>query len=426
MNIFGLNISFGRKSADSLDINTLIKRLDAVYETYSGISVTPENCEQAPTVKAAITAITNRFGVMPPHVLQKTTSGGRTVKEPLPSHPVEKLLAKPNGWQSRADYWRDAVSRYLRYGNFYAFQARGVTGPIRQLVPLDPSQTEPKQDADWNVTIRTRTDAGGYRELPYAQVHHVRTAARNGIKGDSPIIDVRETIALEIAAEKFGASFFGNGALPGFVFEYMDGSQGFKTDEERRAFLDEFQERYTKQGRFRAILPPKGIKMGSPIPIENDKAQFLQLRQHQRTVIAGALGIPPHLVGDLSKGTFNNVEQQDANFTINAILPIARVFEAAMERDLLTQEDRNAGVIIRFNLDAIMRADFQKRQSGLNTMRMAGVINANEWREMEGMNPRPGGDAYYEQGPSGQNGDRTSDQSDPSPDDDEEDDDDAA
>jgi hypothetical protein len=141
------------------------------------------------------------------------------------------------------------------------------------------------------------------------------------------------------------------------------------------------------------------------IDIDNEKAQFLATRQYQRTVIAGAFGVPPHLVGDLSRGTFNNVEQQSLDFVINVVLPYARMLEAAMERSLLTPEDRRAGIIIRFNLDAALRGDFKSRQEGLNIQRQAGVINANDWREHEDMNPiseEDGGEEYWRKGPSGQ------------------------
>lgn len=427
MKLGPLNISWGQK-AEVISLDTLIKRLDAVYETYSGVTVTPENCEQAPTVKAIVRAVTARFAVMPVHVYQKKRIKNRDSKELLPSHPVERLLNKPNDWQAKTSYWQDAVSRRLRYGNFYAFKARGLTGPIRRLEPLHPSCVEPEQDDDLNVTYRVTRSRGSQQILQPADVHHVRGPARDGLKGDSPVMDVRETIALEIAAEKFGASFFGNGALPGFVFEYLPESQGFAKDEDRKAFLDEFQERYTKQGRFRAILPPKGIKMGTPVAIENDKAQFLQLRQYQRTVIAGAWGCPPHLVGDLSKGTFNNVEAQGGEFTTNLILPIGREFEAAMEKDLLTDEDRRSGVIIRFNPDAVLRGDFKSRQEGLAIQRREGVINANEWREREDMNPRsdPGGEEYFATGSSGQQPGKPTEDDPPPRDDDAEDDDDAS
>jgi HK97 family phage portal protein len=121
-------------------------------------------------------------------------------------------------------------------------------------------------------------------------------------------------------------------------------------------------------------------------------------------VIAGVFGVPPQFVGDLERATFNNAEQQSLDFVQHVILPYVREFEAAMERDLLTDEDRAGGVILRFNLDAALRGDYLTRQQGLKIQREAGVVNPNEWREQEGMNPRPdeGGEAYWDQGPSGQ------------------------
>lgn len=402
MNILGVNISWGRK--DTISLDTLIKRLDAIHETSSGVAVTPENCEEAPTVKAMVTAVTRRFAVMPVHVYRKTTSGGRTKKEIDQSHPVERLLRTPNEWQASTSYWMDSVSWLMRYGNYYAFKARGQTGPIRRLLPLHPSNCHPEQADDWTVTYRTTLKGGQQEDYPLSSVHHARLSARNGVKGDSPVLDIREAIAMEIAAEKFGASLFGNGAMPGLVFKFAEGSAGFKTNEERLQFIEDMQNAYRGKGRFKAIMPPKGVELGQQIGIENDKAQFLELRQYQRTVIAGAWGCPPHLVGDLSKGTFNNVEMQGIEFSTNVILPLARVFESAMERDLLTDDDRRSGVIIRFNPDAVLRGDFKSRQEGLAIQRQNGVINANEWREREDMNPRTddGGEGYYEQGPSGQ------------------------
>lgn len=409
MKIGPLNLSWGQKTNGAvLSIDQVISRLEAIYQTSSGISVTPETCIESPTVKAIETAVTRRFAVMPVHVYLKTTNAGRTKKEIQPSHPVERLLSRPNTWQTSVNYWMDASSWLLRYGNHYSFKARGQTGPIRRLVPLHPAATEPKQDADDISLVTYEVQFKNGRRVVYQpeEILHARTTARDGLKGDSWINDVRETIALEIAAERFGASFFGNGAMPGITFEYQEGSQGFKTDEERRQFLEDFNEKFTsKSGRFKAVLPPKGIKLGTPIPVENEKAQFNQLRMLQRTIIAGAAGVPPHLVGDLSKGTFNNVENQGIEFSTNVILPLCRVFETSMERDLLTDSDRAAGVIIRFNPDAILRGDFLSRQQGLNIQRQAGVINANDWREVENMNPigvDDGGDEYWRQGPSGQ------------------------
>jgi HK97 family phage portal protein len=228
-------------------------------------------------------------------------------------------------------------------------------------------------------------------------MHYVRGPARDFISGDSPVKDVSLAIALEIGAEEFGATFFNNGAMPLMMFQYLQGSAGFKTAAAETQFIDDFQNALGGSKRNKAMLVPKGIEAKDPIRIENDKAQFLETRKYQRTVIAGAFGVPPHLVGDLERATFNNVEQQDSDFTSNVIQPVAQAFESAMERDLLTDDDYNNGICIRFNLDSILRADFKSRQEGSRIQRDAGVISSNEWREREGLNPisdEDGGDDY--------------------------------
>jgi len=402
MNLLGWEFTLSRKQDASID--QIIRRLEAAYETYSGIVVTPENCEESPTVQAIVNAISMKISTLPVHILRKQTREGRETKEQLPSHPVARLLSKPNDYLTAPNYWLDAVSWIVRYGTYTAIKARGATGPIRRLFPVHPRDVQIEQEDDGTLTFRI-TREGGQREYEQDEVHHVRGRASDGIHGDSPVVKAREAIALEIAAQRFGASFFGNGAMPSVVFKYLE---GFKASAEtEKAFLDDFKAAYNNRGRFKAMLLPRGLEMNSSISVENDKAQFLETRKLQRTVIAAAWGVPPHLVGDLEKGTFNNVEQQSIDFQQAVVLPYVRLFEASMERDLLTDEDRRDGVVVRFNLDGNLRGDFKTRQEGLRIQREAGVISPNDWRENEGMNPideDDGGDAYWQQGPSGQQG----------------------
>jgi HK97 family phage portal protein len=405
--LFGLEIGWSRKASDAMSLDTVLRRLEGLHETASGISVTPENCMQAPTVQAIVTAISRRIATLPIRVQRKVTSNGRTRREELPNHPVAKLLNRPNDWQSRVEYWLDATSSLVRYGNYFAQIARGQTGPIRRLLPLHAGGVRAEQDESWAVTYKV-TQKGAHRDLDPSRVHHVRGPARDGLNGDSPIRDIAEAIAVEIAAERMGASIFGNAAMPSLVFQYSAGNQGHKTDEDRSKFLEDYGNAYGRKGRFKALLLPKGIELGDQLTVDYEKAQFLATRAYQRTVIAGAFGVPPHIVGDLTKMTFGNVEQQTLDFVMGAVLPYVRVFEAAMERDLLTDEDRAGGVVIRFNLDGALRADFKTRQEGLNIQRNAGVISPNDWRETEGMNPisdEDGGDDYWRKGPSGQTAD---------------------
>lgn len=402
MNLFGWELSLSRKSAVTLSIDEVIRRLNEVYETYSGVVVTPESCMESPTVQAIVNGISRTMATLPIRVQQKTAgSNGRTVKQDLPNHPVARLVQKPNGWQPKEAYWQDAFSRYLRHGNFFAHKGRGKTGPIRELIPMDVGSTDVKQDPNYDVFF---TDGTG-RRYERGEVHHVRMAARDGLRGNSPVTDAREAIALEIAAQRMGATFFGNGALPLLAFKFAEATQEFKTDEEKKEFLRAVQAALGNRKRWSPFFLPKGIEMADPIKIENDHAQFLDTRKYQRTVIAAAWGMTPDTVGDFERATFNNAEQYAINRVVSVLLPNAKIFEGAMEFDLLTPEDRSTGVIIRFNLDGLLRGDFKARQDGLKVQRESGVICSNEWREVEGLNPisdKDGGEEFWRQGPSGQ------------------------
>lgn len=398
MKILGFEI---RREQKDMDLPVLLQRFWAAHQNSWITGVTPDTCERSPTVKAIVTAVSNRLAVTPVHLYRRATSKGRETKEKLPNHPVARLLEYPNEHQTRTNFWADATSCLLRYGNFYAYKGRGQTGPIRFLTPMKPGAVAVEQDMTTGA-ITYRYGSGPQQQTyTLRQLLHVRTAARNFICGDSPVEDVAPTIALEIAAEEFGLSFFQNGALPLMVFKHMQGSKGFKTAEQEKQFTDDFQKAFGGEKRHRALLLPAGVETGDPIRIENDKAQMIESRRYQRTVIAGAFNVPPQYVGDLERATFNNVEQQTIGFTSDVIYPIAQAFESALERDLLTEEDWRDGVVIRFNLDSILRADFKSRQEGLQIQRQNGVLSPNEWREIEGKNPiapDKGGEDYLRPG----------------------------
>ena len=130
MKLFGWEIS--RIQANTMSLDQLIRRLDAMMATISGIPVTPDTAMEAPTVQAIVQAVAGAISTLPVHVQQKTTSDKGTKKELLPNHPVSRLLSVPNDTQDRVTYWLDGTSWLLRYGNHYAAKGRGKTGPIRE------------------------------------------------------------------------------------------------------------------------------------------------------------------------------------------------------------------------------------------------------------------------------------------------------
>jgi len=384
--------NFFRREQKSASFETILRILAAQS---GGIAeVTPDTCMRSPTVHAIVTAISRRIGSTPVHVYQTSERNGREIKEKLPNHPIAVLLRQPNEWQSRFDYWQDAASTYIRHGRFIAKIGRGVTGPIRRLFPVKPSSVQVKQDPDTLEVSFTH----GSQDWTFDKVHFVRGPSRDFFSGDCPVKDVTTTIALEIAAEEYGATFFSNGAVPLLQFSYQDGFKGFKTPVQEKEFIEQFEAAFRGDKRHRAFLVPPGLKPADPVKIENDKAQFLETRQLQRNIIAGAFGVPPYHVGDLTSGKYNNVEQQSEDFTLNVIMPVVQSFEAAMERDFFTPSDRNSGLKIRFNLDAELRAAFFERQQGQQLQLQNGVITPNDWREREGYKPRtdPGGEEFQQ------------------------------
>ena len=394
--------NWGRKQEiKTAQFEQVLMRLIAAQEGIVGKTVTPDTALASPTVHAIDTAISRRLSVTPIHVYRKGTKDGLDTKEKLPNHPAAILLRKPNEWQTATDFWMDAASVWTRWGNFYAYKAQSGTGRTMALIPLIPGDVEPRLEDNRNFHYLV-SEGGQQIEYTPDKILHARQRAKNFYEGNSPVTDIQTAIMMEILAEKFGESFFRNGAVPMQIFRYMDGFRPFQNAEEEKKFTEDFKEAFSGSKRFNAMMLPYGIETSDGVSVENDKAQFIESRKHQRTVIAGAFGVPPHLVGDLSTSTYNNVEQQDKDFTMNVVLPVAKSFESALERSLLSDEDREDGIIIRFNLNSILRADFKSRQEGLKIQREMGVINPNEWRETEGMNPREDGDTYYEQGPSGQ------------------------
>ena len=375
-------------------------------QTNSGTNITPETAMQSPTVQAIVNAISRRVMVSPIHVMRKEQSpDGKERKIRLPDHPVQRLLNAPNDYQTRSDFWLDMTAQLVLYGNLFAYKLRppgsgAGARPVRQLLPLHASMTRADlSDDDARIYRTTANNTPAIYSA--AEVLHARGRSSDFLNGNSPVAEVREAIGLEIAAERFGATFFGNGAMPMLVFQLLQGFKDFKTTEEQTEFLDSVRLVLGRTNAHKAFMLPAGIELAdaNKYSVDNDKAQFVDSRKYQRTVIAGAFGVPPHLVGDLERATFNNVEQQDSDFTINVVLPYVRMIEAALERDLLRPRERFDGLVIRFNLDAVQRADFKSRQEGLQIQRLNGVINANEWRERESMNPiRPdedGGDDYW-------------------------------
>jgi HK97 family phage portal protein len=145
----------------------------------------------------------------------------------------------------------------------------------------------------------------------------------------------------------------------------------------------------------RIAVLEEGMKFNS-IGIPPEQAQFLETRKFQINEIARIFRIPPHMIGDLEKSSFSNIEQQSLEFVKYTLDPWVIRWEQAMQKALLSPTEKK-DYFIKFNVDGLLRGDYASRMNGYAVGRQNGWLSANDVRELENLNRIPaelGGDLY--------------------------------
>lgn len=354
--------------------------------TASGMNVTTESALRVSTVYACVRLISESIAQLPLSILRQD---GENLS-PATDHPVYSLLKdRPNEWQSAFEYVEMKVWDILLSGNAYSFKVPGTRG-IQELIRLNPARVKPEQDKDTlKVTYRIRMADGSARVFDQSEIMHWRGPG-DGLVGMNPIEKHRETIGLAMATREHGARVFKNGARPaGLLIQEVGKELSPTARENLKKDFAELYEGVPNAGKT-AILPV-GISFET-VNISNKDAQYLDTRKFQRSEIASIFRVPPHMIGDLEKATFDNIEMQSIEFVVFTLGAWLRRIEQAIKRDLLDDDD----LFPKFNVNALLRGDSKSRAEALQIQRRNGVINANEWRKIEDMNPRtdPGGDEY--------------------------------
>lgn len=376
-----------------LTLDQLAQRLIEIRANASAVAVNPNNAMRAPTVYAIVNVISSKVAMLPLMVFQDQSTPTRRRRVPLPQDNVSRLLTfRPNRWQTAFDYKSLMVKNLLLWGNHYAEIGRASNQRITGLEPLDPGMVSVERLGNRRLAYHVTREDGTSAVLPQSQVHHVRGLVNDGAMGVSPIEQVRDAIALEIAAEQFGSTVFGSGAIPNGIITRKG---KFKDEEAASRFKRSWNAAFRKK-RGTAVLE-EGWEF-KPVQMNNEESQFLETRKHQRNVIAGALGVPPHLVGDLERATFSNIEHQALEFVSFTLAPYLEAIEAAIARDLLPTNDVSRGLSVEFDTHRLLRGDTKSRAEAMKILREWGIINANEWRAMEGLDAREddGGDDYLQ------------------------------
>lgn len=204
----------------------------------------------------------------------------------------------------------------------------------------------------------------------------------DGLIGHSPIAMAKNAIGLAIAAEEYGSSFFSNSGTPSGVLEHP----GVLKEPEK--VREAWNEAYGGSGNAHKVaVIEEGMKF-NPISINPQEAQFLETRKFQVNEICRIFRVPPHMIADLEKSSFNNIEQQSLDFVTNTIRPWLVRIEQAIFQQLLSEEEQRK-YFAKFNVDGLLRGDFQSRMNGYAVGIQNGFMSPNDVRQLEDMNLIP-------------------------------------
>lgn len=371
----------------------------------SGKYVSERSAMQMTAVYGCVRILSEAVASLPLQFYRYNKEGG---KEKAVDHPLYFLLHdEPNPEMTSYVFRETLMTHLLLWGNAYAQIVRNGKGEVMGLYPLMPDKMKVDRDEnghlyyeytvyeDDDVAGRKGTDKAGrtVRLSPY-DVLHVPGLGFDGLVGYSPIAMAKNAIGLAIATEEYGSKFFANGAAPSGVLEHPG------TIKDPQKVREAWQAAYGGSGNSNKIaVLEEGMKY-TPISISPEQAQFLETRKFQIDEIARIFRVPPHMIGDLEKSSFNNIEQQSLEFVKYTLDPWVCRWEQTLAKALLTLDEKKT-YFFKFNVDGLLRGDYQSRMNGYATARQNGWMNANDIRELENMDRIPadqGGDLYLVNG----------------------------
>lgn len=369
--------------------------------TSSGKYVTERSAMQMTAVYCCVRILSEAVASLPLQFYRYTDDGG---KEKAVEHPLYFLLHdEPNPEMTSFIFRETLMTHLLLWGNAYSQIIRNGKGEVVALYPLMPDRMKVDRDEHgrlyYEYTVYDSDDVDGRKgtnkvgrtvRLQPHDVLHIPGLGFDGLVGYSPIAMAKNAIGLAIATEEYGSKFFANGAAPSGVLEHPG------TIKDPSRIRESWQATFGGSGNANKVaVLEEGMKY-TPISISPEQAQFLETRKFQIDEIARIFRVPPHMIGDLEKSSFNNIEQQSLEFVKYTLDPWVSRWEQAMVRALLTSEEKKK-YFFKFNVDGLLRGDYQSRMNGYATARQNGWMSANDIRELENLDRIPaeqGGDLY--------------------------------
>ena len=365
-------------------------------QSASGTHVNERTAMQMTAVYACVRVLAESVASLPLHLYRRGTAGNREKAE---EHPLFFLLHdEPNPEMTSYVFRETLMTHLLLFGNAYAQILRNGKGEVLGLYPLMPNRMRVERDDSGRLFYRYyRFD----REPPNQEqshviltpqdVLHIPGLSYDGLVGFSPIAACRNAVGAGLAAETYSSKFFANGAAPSGVLEHP----GLIKNPER--LRESWHAAYGGTGNAgKVAILEEGLKF-TPISISPQDAQLLETRKFTVEEICRIFRVPPHLVQNLDRATFNNIEQMSIDFVMYSLMPWLVRWEQSMAKVLLSHDDKRK-YEIRFNVDGLLRGSHKERYEAYAVGINNGFLCPNDVRRLENMDVIPDGDIFMVQG----------------------------
>lgn len=354
--------------------------------SYSGKQVSEYSALNISTVWACQRVISESVSTLPLHVMQEADGSRRVASE----HPLDWVLYRePNSEMSALRVRQTMTAHALTWGNAWALKVkRGGTGQTIGLWPWTPDSVRGDVDRAGNRVWLHRDGSAGEKIYPAADVFHLPGLGFDGRLGYSVISMARQSLGLAAVQDEYAARFFAQGGRRPY---YLKKASRFRTETEFDEFRSKWNETYAgSDGFHKAPILEGDIELKElGMPLED--LQLLEARQYSVPEICRWFRISPHLVGDLSRATFSNIEHLALEFVQQTLMYWLVLWEQEIERQLLTDGEKRKNYYVKHNVSALLRGDFKSRMEGYSIGLQNGFMSPDDVRGLEDWDPLPGG-----------------------------------
>lgn len=359
----------------------------SLSQTNAGVTVTADTAMQSAAVFACVRILAESIAALSLILYERQADGG---KRRAVGHNLYNLLHDlPNPEITSYELRETLIGHVSLRGNGYGYIERNNGGRITEIWPLRPDRMVVERRGGRLMYGYTITPGQPRRYLPADQIWHIRGLSFNGLVGYSVIAYARQAVGLAVAAEEFGARLFQNNTRPAGVITHP---LNLSADAQKRLKKNWEATYGGLENSHKTAILEEGMDY-KQIGIPPNDAQFLETRKFQIQEIARMFRIPPHMLADLDRATFSNIEHQSLEFIRDTLRPWLVRIEQSISRDMLTPQERRQ-YYAEFLIDSLLRGDAAGRAAMYTAGRQWGWFSANDIRQMENMNPIPGGDLY--------------------------------